>query len=58
MIYFANGSGGTQAGVTLGVEGTGYAGSNAIGVPGQLHVSPEDKERIVSHHEQGSGTRR
>ena len=44
-VYFANGSGGTQAGVTLGVKALGIP-ARAIGVQ-DSYLSPEEKERIV-----------
>jgi D-cysteine desulfhydrase family pyridoxal phosphate-dependent enzyme len=44
-VYFGNGSGGTQAGVTLGVNALGIP-ARAIGVQ-DSYLSPEDKQRIV-----------
>lgn len=44
-VYFGNGSGGTQAGVTLGVKALGIP-ARAIGVQ-DSYLSPEDKQRIV-----------
>ena len=44
-VYFGNGSGGTQAGVTLGVKALGIP-ARAIGVQ-DSYLSPEEKERII-----------
>jgi len=45
-VYFANGSGGTQAGVTLGTKALGMRAA-PVGVL-DSYLSPEDRERAVS----------
>ena len=53
-VYFANGSGGTQAGVTLGVKALGIRCSRNRR-PGQLPL-PRGEGTHHPHHERGSGT--